>query len=94
MEQNGIKGRKPYLTQYLGVDPKDLQLVPHIESYSVMEGDIFLACTDGLTDMVSEKKIASILEECATPESAVEELIRKALAAGGRDNVTVIVCRF
>ena len=94
MERNGITGRKPYLTQYLGVDPKDLQLVPHVESYSVMEGDIFLACTDGLTDMVSEKKIASILEECATPESAVEELIRKALAAGGRDNVTVIVCRF
>ena len=94
MEQNGITGRKPYLTQYLGVDPDELQLVPHIKSYTVLEGDTFLACSDGVTDMVSEERVASILETCTTPERAVEELIHDALEAGGKDNITAIVCQF
>ena len=55
-------------------------------------GDRFLLCTDGLTDMVEEAEIQRILAAPRSMALAAEELIRRALAAGGRDNVTVICC--
>ena len=57
-------------------------------NFSVESGDKFLLCTDGLTNMVDDAKIAEILQATENPADA---LIEAALAAGGRDNVTVIV---
>ena len=84
--------RKPWLTQYLGVDPETLQIRPYIKSGALKYGDRFLICSDGLTDMVSEQRICNILAEERNPEIIVKTLIRKALQAGGNDNVTAIVC--
>jgi serine/threonine protein phosphatase PrpC len=53
--------------------------------------DRLMLCTDGLTDMVSESNIASILASAETPQHQCQELINAALSGGGRDNVTVIV---
>ena len=62
----------------------------HVDAgnFPVQSGDKFLLCTDGLTNMVDDATIAKILQ---TAENPAESLIDAALAAGGRDNVTVIV---
>ena len=57
---------------------------------TVKRGDIFLLCTDGLTDMVTDEEIAKILATNAPPE-AVKELIDRANRGGGVDNITAVV---
>ncbi len=76
------------LTRVLGVDSEvdvdiwDLDPVP---------GTRLLLCTDGLTDEVPEEEIAEVLGSSDDPKSAARELVGRALAHGGMDNVTVVV---
>lgn len=93
MRINGITGRKPYLTQYLGVDPEEMRICPSVSEHAVTDGDCFLICSDGLSDMLSEEQITAILQSGNDEEGTVQTLIVNALKHGGRDNVTVIVCR-
>lgn len=58
----------------------------------VMQGDIFLICSDGLTDMVEDDQISEFLRADTGAIAKAESLISSAKAAGGFDNVTVIVC--
>jgi protein phosphatase len=62
-----------------------------IHQLQIDVGDQILLCTDGLTDMVSDKDIASILQTSTSPQSACDRLIEAALAGGGHDNVTVVL---
>lgn len=87
------EGRKPPLTQYLGIDPEEMLLEPHIAKGDLRKGDRYLLCSDGLTDMLTNLEIAAILMENEDPESCVRSLIQAALDRGGRDNITAIVCR-
>jgi protein phosphatase len=57
------------------------------------DGDIVLLCSDGLTGMVNEERIAEILGEERSCEEIVRRLIRTALAAGGEDNITAVAFR-
>ncbi|HJV28641.1 MAG TPA: protein phosphatase 2C domain-containing protein [Aromatoleum sp.] len=59
---------------------------------TVGDGDIFLLCSDGLTNQVSEQDIANVLlrSDCST---AADMLIAAALKSGGRDNITAVVVR-
>lgn len=57
-------------------------------TFPVERGDIFLLCTDGLTNMVEDAEIEKILQ---TAENPADALIEAALSAGGKDNVSVIV---
>ena len=91
MKANNITGRKPRLTQYLGIDPEAMTIVPYIHSRKVAHGDRYLLCSDGVTDMVEEERIQQLLTEADTPESCVRQLIAAALEAGGRDNITAMV---
>ena len=52
---------------------------------------MYLLCSDGLTDMVTDEGIASLFRLGGHADDAAQRLINAALAAGGRDNVTVIV---
>jgi PPM family protein phosphatase len=62
-------------------------------SYPAHAGDVLLLCSDGLTSMVSEERIAEILAASDSLERAAETLIAEANAAGGRDNITVVLAR-
>jgi PPM family protein phosphatase len=53
--------------------------------------DQLLLCSDGLTDMVADEDIATILRETSPPQAACEKLVAAALANGGKDNVTVVL---
>jgi len=56
--------------------------------------DTLLLCTDGLTGMLPDDRIATILGACSGPQEACEQLVRLANEQGGDDNVTVIVARY
>lgn len=91
MKANGITNRKPYLTQFLGIDPEELRIEPFIQSGYYQAGDRYLLCSDGLTDMVDQDVIGEVLIQHEYPEDCAENLKKLALENGGRDNITVIV---
>ena len=55
--------------------------------------DVVLLCSDGLTEMVSDDQMATILREEPEPKRACERLVAEANKQGGRDNITIIVAR-
>ena len=66
-----------------------LQILPYLEEIEVQDQDVFLICSDGLTDMVDEAVIKETLS--AIDEESARKLINHALENGGHDNVTVIL---
>ncbi len=62
-------------------------------SYPVRAGDVLLLCSDGLTSMISDERIAEILSATAELGHAADDLIAGANEAGGRDNITVVLTR-
>jgi protein phosphatase len=64
-----------------------------VEPYPARAGDVFLLCSDGLTTMVPETRLKPIIEQAPSLEAAGRSLIQAANAAGGRDNITVILFR-
>lgn len=67
---------------------------PELAEFEAMAGDIFLLCTDGLTDLVADDLIQEQLEVGHSDlEQGVRALIRAALTRGGKDNVTALMLR-
>lgn len=85
-------GVKPPLSQNLGIPPTELIIDPYFATGTYSDGDIFLLCSDGLTDMVNADEIVEILSS-ESIENASTALLEKALSNGGRDNTTVILCK-
>ncbi|ANU55304.1 hypothetical protein ADH66_12850 [Acutalibacter muris] len=83
---------KPPLTQYLGIPPSEMEIHPYLSTGSYHEEDIYLICSDGLTDMVSTERISNILGSRPFP-SVAQDLLEEALANGGKDNITIITCK-
>lgn len=96
ISQDHVLGRslfgKAPLTQYLGMEEKNLQLEPSISRQEIKIGDRFLLCSDGITDMLSDGEIADILSRDIPVAKTVEILVDRALKKGGRDNITVVLC--
>jgi len=80
------------ITNVVGGDRPELKVEVH--KLGLEAGDRILLCSDGLTEMVTEAVIAEGLAQQLDPEAAAQNLIRQALEAGGKDNVTIIVARF
>ena len=57
------------------------------------DGDVFLICSDGLTTMIDEARVGDLLAGAPSLEEAGHALIDAANAAGGRDNITVVLFR-
>lgn len=89
----GREHRKAPLTQYLGFNDEEIQLEPYIAKGEIKKGDVYLLCSDGLTDMLTNFEISDILIKNEEAEACVQQLIQSALDHGGRDNITVIVCK-
>lgn len=87
------EGRKAPLIQYLGMNPREVRLEPRIVKDQLASGDIYLICSDGLTDMVSNLEISGILSETEDIADTADRLLRAALRNDGLDNITLIVCR-
>jgi protein phosphatase len=70
------------------------QLVVQVEHLRLADGDRLLLCSDGLTEMVADDRIADELRRTAASADACRALVDLALEAGGRDNVTVLLARY
>lgn len=92
MIELGITGRKPYLTQFLGMDPDENYIVPAITALEIERGDVFLLCSDGLTDMVPRSDMERIMCQNKNASECAQALLDAAIRSGGRDNITVIIC--
>lgn len=80
--------RRNVVTRALGVGvglDVDYWLIP------IEEHDRVLVCSDGLTGEVADADIAAVLLSTSNPQTAADALVASALAAGGKDNVTVLV---
>jgi protein phosphatase len=72
----------------------DERIEPQVQRFRLCPGDQLLLCTDGLTEMVDDELIASVLREASSAQLACDNLIDVALGGGGTDNITVVVARF
>jgi protein phosphatase len=79
------------LTRHLGANKG---AKPDVQRLSLVDGDCLLLCTDGLSEMVGDAEIAEVLAGGGPSETMSQRLVDGALAAGGKDNVTVIVARY
>ena len=66
---------------------------PYISKHSLKRGDVYLICSDGVSDMLTEAEIVEIIQNSDTAEHCADALVAGALWGGGRDNITVIVCK-
>ena len=87
-EQARTHPRRNIITRALGTHGEN---EPDMLVTDVQDGDVFLLCTDGLTGMVPDDEIERTLRDCGI-EAAADRLLALALDAGGRDNVTLILC--
>jgi len=79
------------ITRYIGnVD----EINPEIMSGAVHEGDVFILCSDGLTNELEDSEIEEILKnENENLKMAVDTMIQRALEHGGKDNVSIVIVK-
>jgi len=82
--------QRSIITRALGPEPE-----VEVDTYTVTgrDGDLFLLCSDGLTSMISDQEVASILRSSESLEEAADALVRAANQSGGKDNITVVLFR-
>ena len=83
------------ITRFIG-QPTDF--CPETNTHHLVDGDVVLLCTDGLTDVLSNEDIAACVNACRQGEFPFPELpkhlVDQALMAGTQDNVTVLCCEY
>lgn len=89
-EQAATSMNKNLVTRALGVE--DTVLL-EVNEHRVEPGDIYLMCSDGLSDMVDDAGIAKVLMGAATLEQKARQLVDTANANGGRDNISVLLAQ-
>jgi len=89
-EQAAFSANKNLVTRAVGVEDTVL-LETH--QHDVMAGDLFLMCSDGLSDMLDDEGIAQVLLAHDSLDSCTRALIDAANDAGGKDNISVILGR-
>ena len=80
--------QRSVITRALG---SDVHLHPDIYEINVETGDRLLICSDGLSGMVFDDEIENTMRRIQDPQRCASQLVNEAIAAGGHDNVTVIV---
>ncbi len=80
--------RRSVITRALGTDPNT---VADLYEIDVEAGDRLLLCSDGLSSMVEDSGIESIMVRTVDPQRCASQLVNEAIAQGGHDNITVVV---
>jgi len=87
-------GKGKAITKFIGM-PEGHVLNPYIAMGKYRSGDMFLLCSDGVTDMLSDDEIREMIDDNKRELSVlVRELVDAALDKGGVDNTTAILLRF
>lgn len=83
--------QKNLITRSIGTYP---EVEPELRNEAACEGDIFLLCSDGLTDVLTDQEITDILSRRdKSPQELADLFIETANAGGGPDNITVVIVR-
>ena len=82
--------QRSIITRALGPEP---EVEPDIHTEQARAGDVYLVCSDGLTTMLGEERIGTILASATALDPAVRALVSEANRAGGRDNITAVAFR-
>ena len=82
--------RRNIITRALGTPGEN---APDLLAADIEPGDLWLLCSDGLSGMVSDEEIERVLRSGESLDRMADCLMNMALEAGGRDNVTLILCR-
>ena len=90
-EQARYSQNKNLVTRAVGIDP---EVETEVHTYAVQPGDVYLLCSDGLSDMVSDEDVQLTLTSLsANLPLAAEQLVQLANDSGGRDNISVVLVR-
>ena len=89
-EQAAFSANKNLVTRAVGVEDTVL-LETHL--HDVQPDDVFLLCSDGLSDMLDDAAISQLLQRCDLLPEAASALVAAANEAGGKDNISVILVR-
>lgn len=87
-QQAAVSVHRNLVTRALGVE--DTVLL-EVNEHRIEPGDLYLLCSDGLTDMVHEEAIAGLLDQEMPLQDKARALVARANAQGGRDNISVIL---
>ncbi len=87
-EEARFHPNRSVITRALGNDP---DTIPDLYEINVEDGDRLMLCSDGLYSMIEDDEIAAVMQRVADPQRCATTLVNGAIAAGGLDNVTVIV---
>ena len=87
-QQAALSPNKNLVTRALGVEDSVLL---ELSEHQVLPGDVYLMCSDGLSDMIEDAMIAKILQNVLSLEQMAQQLVSLANANGGRDNITVLL---
>lgn len=87
-EQAAASSNRNLVTRALGVEP---HVQMEVNEFEVAPSDLFVMCSDGLTDMVNDEELADLLCAPGSLEEKAGRLIDTANAHGGRDNVSVLL---
>jgi PPM family protein phosphatase len=90
-DQAAIHPERSILTRAVGLDPRIPVDTP--DPLELTPGDQVLLCSDGLTETVPDPRIAELLTTGPDGDAACRALIDAANAAGGPDNITVVLIR-
>ena len=85
-----LKGKSFSLTQYIGISEEEMQISPYLKEQETKTDDIYIICSDGLTDMLSEEEIIEILERKVSLYDRIVILKERANANGGKDNISIV----
>ncbi len=88
VEEAEAHPQRSVITRAVGTEPE-----VDVDTFTVEAepGDLYLLCSDGLTDMVSDREILSVLAEADDLDRAARALVDAANAGGGEDNITVVL---
>ena len=81
------------ITQFFGM-PEGYEPAPYAAKGKFRAGDLFLLCSDGVTDMLSDEEICRIIDDKMDVDILARALVNAALEKGGVDNTTAILLRF
>ena len=90
-KQAAVHPNKNVITRAIGTEKS---VVPDTYSGVLKKDDVILICSDGLSNMVSDKDISDVIKKAEKAEAAASMLVELANKNGGRDNITAVVMKF
>ena len=91
MSAMGIQ-KKPVLLQYIGIPDTEMAIEPSISKGEIETGDIYILCSDGVTDVMDGKELYEIASRFEADE-AVKQILAAVECKNGTDNATIIVIK-